>query len=269
MTLLKKLLPIALALGSTLAFADDTTTTAGSTPVVAATAPAAAAMPVPAAPAVAIVPPLTWKANAVLGYIGTSGTGTDTRAFKGNLHGEISDGEWTHQADALALSTQDQLADTNTERYLVNAKSSRNINPMNYGYVAEQWENDHQSAYNYQASMNVGYGHYFLKDDVQHLSLEVGAGERHSEPKLGHPENDAVGDLSLHYHWQINEAVRFTQHASVEDGRVGRVLRSFSELKSMLSKKLAASVSYDYKNDDSNGGSHSGITSVNLSYEFD
>lgn len=212
--------------------------------------------------------PSPWKANATLGYIATSSSTTRTQALKAALHGECTEGNWTHEADAGALSTQDHIAGTSSERYNASTKSAININPVNYGYLGTQWENDSSSAYKYQANVNGGFGHYFLKNDVQRLSLEIGAGERHSEPKTAHPRNDVIGTLSLHYRWQINEATRFTQRASMDDGNVGKVIRSYSELKTMLSKKLAASVSYDYKHDSSGTGTHSGITSINLNYDF-
>ncbi len=229
---------------------------------------AAFAEEAPAVP-VAVVPTSAWKANAALGYIATSGTDSRTQAFKGDMHGEWSTGNWTHEGEVLALSTRDALADSSTERYLVDTKSSRDVTAMDYLFVASQWEHDREAGYKYQAGMNAGYGHYLLKDAVQHLSLQLGIGERHSEPEAASPENDAIGALSLHYHYQFNAASKFTLRASIEDGRIDRVIRTLTELKSMLNNKLAMSICYDYKNDDSHGATHSGITSVNLNYQFD
>lgn len=211
----------------------------------------------------------TWKANANIGYIGTNGTSSRTQALQTAFHGECLERGWTNQIDGLLLSAKDLMARTRTERYLMQTKSSKDFTTMNYAYLSAQWENDSTSIYNFQANLNTGYGHYFIKDDHEHLSLELGAGERHSEPVNAAPVNDLIGKASLHYRRQLNDLVKFTQRASIESGRVDRVVRSFSELKTSISKKMAAAVSYDFKSDDANGGTRAGITGFSLSYQFD
>jgi len=232
-------------------------------------APAVHADDAAPAPTAVSAPVSPWKANAEIGYIDADTGGVSSTTFKGKLHGEYTDGAWTNEANADALSASSNAAGSaDTERYLADTKSRRAFDVDDYVFVQNQWTKDLQSSYKYQLSTALGYGYYFLKNPVQELSVDLGVGFRHSEPTTAAPVNDGIGTLNGHYHWQINPAIGFGETVDVQDGRENLVAHSVTELKQAVTSALAFSLSYDYRHDSGGAGETDRITSFNLIYQF-
>lgn len=230
--------------------------------------PLALAAGVAAADTVAL-PESPWKAASDIGYIRSSGSNGTKETFKGKVFGEYKFTKWSHEGKVEAISTQDDAAGaSNTERYLAGTKSKRSFNPRDYLFIQSQWEKDLQSEFKYQAFLSSGYGRNLIQTDSQKLSAEIGAGWRHSEPKIGYKKDEGIGNANVEYRWQIQANTAFVQKVAVEAGKENVVTRSLTEIKHNLSTALALGASYDYKHDNADVNTHEGVLSLNLSYVF-
>lgn len=214
-------------------------------------------------------PPPPLKGTVDVGYINTSSTGSQKDSLKVHLFGAHQSGPWANEIVADAVSAHDNTPDTEqTERYLVALKSKRSFTPADYLFVHLQWEKDRASDSIDQTFLSTGYGRHLIRGDQQFLDVDIGLGARHTEPKVGEPMNDLIGNLGFNYKYQFTSTSSFGERMSVESGRVNTVFRAVSEFRDRLNAHLVLAVSYDFRRDDSGAGTLDRVTSVSLGYQY-
>lgn len=197
-------------------------------------------------------------------------TGSSKEIFKGRLDTHYVVNAWTHEFKAEGLNeSDDNTGKRSSERYLVLAKSSWNFTASDYLFVKAQYEKDQQTDHDYQALLAAGYGRQLFKSDAVQASVDVGAGDRHSQAAVVDESTDEfVGNVAFRLAWKFREGGRLTEDASTEFGEKGTVLRTRTALLFDLTDVLGLSFAYETKHDDSLGGVDDSLTTAGLNYRF-
>lgn len=179
-------------------------------------------------------------------------------------------GVWGHEIRAEAISSNDNTSSDNTEQYYLSGKGLRRTSDSVYQFVKVSGEKDLGSAYDYQLTAVAGLGMDVIKDKQQHLSVEVGAGGRHSKERYAPRDttNELIGSVAGFYEYQVNPSVRFNQDLSYEFGQETKTLRSRTALSADLTKNLAGVASYNIKDLRSDAGdSRTSLMSLGVRYK--
>lgn len=214
-------------------------------------------------------PERKFTAEAEAAYLKSTGTSTQ-ETFKGFVYTRQLDGVWTYEFRADGLNESDSLTGIRTrERYLVLHKTSWNFTPRDYLFLKPQYEKDLQSPYAYQAMLSAGYGHLFFKTETLHWNVDIGAGSRVSKFEAsGDTEDEAVGNLSTRFEWQIAANTRFTEQASLEAGEETQILRTRSAFLMTLTNVLSLSLAYDTKQEDTVPRIDDSLLSIGLNFRL-
>lgn len=217
-----------------------------------------------------------YRLEAEAGYsVYQTKSDSSAKTKKENLNvlilGQRQVGKWGQEIRAEAISSNDDSATSNTEQYYLSGKLLHRSSPTVYQFAKVSAEKDLGSAFDYQASAIAGIGKDIIKDQKQHLSVELGAGARYSKeryaPKDTHTE--AIGSIAGFYQYQVNSAVRFNQDLSYEFGKDTRTLRSRTALSADLTNKISAVASYNIKDLKADAGdSRTSLLSLGVRYKF-
>lgn len=200
---------------------------------------------------------------------GTDGSSTDKQNLAANISYKRMLGVWGQEVKAEAVSTQDDNATDNIERYLLSGKLMHQQGEHAYQFAKLQLEKDLNSAFDYQASLTGGVGYEFLKDDIQLLTGEVGAGVRYSKDRAPPQDTrtEALGTLAVHYQRKLTDTTHFTQDLGYEYGAESSTFRSKTSLAMAISKQISGLVSYQIKDISADeGNSRDALTSIGLKY---
>ncbi|MDF3030966.1 MAG: hypothetical protein K0R03_1524 [Moraxellaceae bacterium] len=231
-----------------------------------ATQPSPASVPSPLTPEPP-KPKVTGEVQA--SYLKSTGT-SSLETLKGLLSTKYVRDVWTHELRFEVLNETDSVTGRHTrERYLAIEKTSWNFTPRDYLFVRPQFEKDQQSLYEYQAMLTTGYGHQFFKTEKLVLTLDAGAGVRHSKDKLTRErDEDTVASTALNFEWKFRPGGRLVENASVEGGEENTIARSRTALHFALTGVLGLFVSYDTKHDDSSATADDSLLTIGLSYQL-
>lgn len=209
-----------------------------------------------------------WTGRTDLGYFQQSGSDGSRKnlTFKSELNRTWDQFSWENRAEAI--SAENGSTNRNTARYLLASKQRLALSRSDYLFVQEQFEKDSTSAFRYQANLTTGYGRQFINNDVKSLEAEVGAGARHSKPKIGASETNPIVTAAMRYQHRLNESARFQQRLSVESGEDNTILRSLTELRFQLATQLSLGVGYDIRREFSDQNARLTIATVSLGYSY-
>lgn len=231
-----------------------------------------AAMPVLAGTAAEPVatPPVDsgWSGRADLGFYSQNGSGGSNArlSFKTDFNRQW--GDFALENHVSVLNTRDDTAGNGTARYLLRSKQKWSLDQDDYVYVQEQYEKDSTSEFDYQAGLTTGLGRTFIKDDLQSLIAELGAGLRHSVRDVGPDETVPIATGGLDYRYRISPSASLRERAGFESGRDSTILRSFSELNFQLREALGLGLGYDIRREYSDTREYQNVTTVNLTYTY-
>lgn len=158
-------------------------------------------------------------------------------------------GVWGQEIKAQAVSSQSNQHNDDLERYLLSGKLMHQQTPSIYQFAKLQLEKDLNTVFDYQATLSAGVGYDFIRDDLQVLTGELGAGVRHNNFK-DQAQNDTqelVGTAAVHYERKLTDTTRFVQDLGYEYGEDASILRSKSEVSVAISKQISGVVSYQIK----------------------
>jgi len=187
----------------------------------------------------------TWKGEAELGFISTSGnTETETLNAKAKV---INDREsWKHTGVIEATRASDGGVVT-AQRNFFSGKTDYKYSEKSYIFGLLHYEEDRFSGYDYQASLVVGYGHKFIKTEALTLDAEIGVGTKHSELDSGIKRDEGILYAGTELDWKISKSASFNEKLTVEAGDDETTTKSVSGLKAKINSKLASKITYTIK----------------------
>ena len=158
-------------------------------------------------------------------------------------------GVWGQEVKAQAVSSQSNQNNDDLERYLLSGKLMHQQTPSVYQFAKLQLEKDLNTAFDYQATLSAGVGYDFIRDDVQVLTGELGAGVRYNNFKdqTQQDTQELVGTAGVHYERKLTDTTRFVQDLGYEYGEDASILRSKTEVSVAISKQISGVVSYQVK----------------------
>ncbi len=217
-----------------------------------------------------------YKLDATLSYLLNSTSDNGTTDTKQSLAGSIDfqkmlNATWGEEFKATAVNSSDKNdSANNVAQYLAFGKLTHSEGTF-YEFGKLQWERDLTSAFADQTSATLGLGRELYKDQIQLLTGELGAGVRYDIDRAPPQDTktEAIGTVAAHYERQLLPTTRFTQDLGFDYGSSANTIRSHSALAVMMSDKLSAQLSFDYKKINSDiGGSTTTLTAVGLKYSY-
>jgi putative salt-induced outer membrane protein len=213
------------------------------------------------------------EGSASVGYVGTTGN-TESQTLETQLRYVMRRSDWAHNFDLQGLYAE-QDEEVNGERYYLQVKSDYEITEDDYAFVKASYTDDRFTGFSYQATVSLGYGHYFYNRDELTLEVFSGLGYRYNElPEAtedADSEKEAIVTLGENFKWAVSENVRLTQSLTSEVGEELTVSRFELGLVSTLIGDLATKIAFQVRHisevppDRENTDTQ---TSVSLVYEF-
>lgn len=215
--------------------------------------------------------------NAQLGGILNTGN-TKNKSVTGKLHVQYAKKKIQNITDVSGQYGKDN-----------NVASSQNItteNSFNYSLGAAEDSNnfinndnilktDRFSAYDYELTTTLGYGHHWMKSDKIDLSTTLGPGYRRNElTDTKVIDDEIVLNATSHLCWNASETVKVTEDAKNTFGEEYNYTSLTTAITSTLFKQVALSLSFkmEYYSsipaDTSYTDKLNTLTTLNLVYPF-
>lgn len=157
------------------------------------------------------------------------------------------------------------------ERYFVNNQTRKEINKNNFKFLEIEYISDRYGGYNYRVSETAGLGKNLIENKKIKLTIQSSAGMRQIRLITDEKSNDFVIRVGSDFEATISETLFFTEDFDISADQNATIIRSDSNLKILLSKKLyfkfgvliqrVSNVPVGRKNSDV-------ITGLKLGYEF-
>jgi putative salt-induced outer membrane protein len=217
--------------------------------------------------------PSAFTGTASATYMQSTGS-SNKEIFKARIGTEYKTGKWAHEFITEGLNESDNDSNIRTrERYLAQEKTSWSFTDRDYIFVKPQWEKDLQSGFEYQAFLAAGYGRKFIKSESVNLSMDFGAGTRHTKTDTnfglgGQTDDEAMGNAALKFEWKFLSNARFTEDASAETAKNSSVYRTRSAITADMTDVLGLSIIYETKRDTGAANTDDTLTTVALSYRL-
>lgn len=211
-----------------------------------------------------------WSGTGELGLALSKGN-TDSQTLIGKLGLAREDALWKHEAGlALLYGKQDDLE--SAYRYEAFGKSNRHLGERSYVFGSGRTERDHFTAYEYQWTVAVGYGHEVIKEEATHLNFEIGPGYRWSKLQdVRVHENSGVVRGSMDFGHQFNASTSIYDTLLIEAGADNTFARNDLGVLVKMSDALAlkAGVEVRHNTDALPGIKRTDtLTTVNVVYGF-
>lgn len=210
-----------------------------------------------------------WDGEVGFGLTLASGN-SDTKNASGTLDLSQERIDWRHAIQFSALYSEDSGTRT-AQRYRLAGKSDYKLPENKFLFISGAYEDDDFSAYDFQATMTVGYGWRVIERADQVLDLEIGPGFRYSELKAGGSDEEVVLRVAGKYSLDISPTAQFGQTLQVESGSAATISRSVTSLTTAVSGALSLRAALEMKH---NSGAPSGtdeldtLTTLSVVYKF-
>lgn len=228
----------------------------------------------------------TWKGSGELGFVSSSGN-TRSDSFNARLGMQFEDGDWKHQMHLAGFRQRNEvivLADPNdpdsgerrrqlnANRYELGASTARKLNENNSLYAALRYENDDFAAYDYQATVSVGWGHQAIRSDRTDLYFEIGPGYRRIKDAVtGETEGEFIGRGKMNYEYRLGENASLVDTLLVEGGSDNTFLQNDLGVKVSMNDRFAIKAGLQIRHNTDvpvNRKKTDRLTTVNLVYDF-
>jgi len=212
-----------------------------------------------------------FKGEGELGFTQTSGN-TDTQSLVAKLAIKYTTSSWEHEAKLDALRAEEDNV-LNAERYELNLQSNYLLSDKSYLFAKLRYEDDSFNGYDYQTSLNFGYGNKLIDTERTGLKIEAGVGVRQFKLDTVDSESDEemVGYAGLNYRQKIGSHSEFTQDIEVEGGSDNIYTQSDTGFKVNIMDNLAMKLSLSVKNNSEvppDTEKTDTLTAVTLVYSF-
>lgn len=227
-----------------------------------------------------------WKGTGELGFVSSSGN-SRSDSINAKLNFKFEDGDWKHElfaagfrqraervvlADPSDPDSTQRFMEVSANRYELGGTTARKLNERNSLYASLRYENDDFAAFDYQATMSVGWGHQAIKSDDTSLYFEVGPGyKRVKDRATGDTDGYFIGRGKMDYSHKLTESTSLVDTFLVEAGSDNTYLQNDFGVRVAMNSRLAikAGVQHRHNTDVPDGVRKTDrLTTVNLVYNF-
>lgn len=116
--------------------------------------------------------------------------------------------------------TEEKRMEVSANRFVAGASSALRIDPRNHVSATARYERDDFSAFTYQSTLSLGYGHRFIDSERTRLLTEIGPGYRRArEADSGQLQTSLIGRGLLELNHQLTDNSKLYNTLLVESGR--------------------------------------------------
>ena len=188
-----------------------------------------------------------WFGKGSLGAVVSRGNSEATTLSAAVDATELS-GDWKYQLGGSALRA-DTSGVTSADRYELHGQTDYSLTPRSYLFGALRYDDDHFSAYNYQATATGGYGYKWIDDADTKLATELGVGYRRSKLRLDGSQNgDAILRAGVNFEHSFNAATKIFDKFLLESGKDDTFITNDIGINVKMSSKLALGLDYIVRN---------------------
>lgn len=217
-----------------------------------------------------------------LGFIFTSGN-TETTSANGALNAKQELEQWSNEFTLKALYKQDKVdgvETTSADKKFGSAQANYKLeNPDHRLFGFASYEDDRFSAFDYQATLAVGWNQKVWSDETSSFEYSIGPGysfaDRFVTDAMGNvttvEENGVVVRGAFAYKYKISDTAKFTQSFSTEVGSNNTKSRAESAVSAKIAGGLSLKVAVKFDHNSDVTGERDNLdteTSVNLVYTF-
>ncbi len=188
-----------------------------------------------------------WFGKGALGAVIARGN-SDTTTISAAVDANELTGNWKHQIGASALRAS-TTGVTSADRYEFHGQSNYKLSGRSYVFGALRYDDDHFSAFSYQATFVGGYGYQWLDSATTKFNTEIGGGYRRSKIRIdGSQEGDAIARGAINFEHALNDATKITDKFLIESGKDDTFITNDIGLGVKMSDKLGLSLDYLVRN---------------------
>ncbi|TXK64833.1 DUF481 domain-containing protein [Alkalisalibacterium limincola] len=241
----------------------------------------AAALVLPAAPALAEE---GWSGTGELGLSMARGN-SRAENLNARLAFKKEDADWTHRFSFAGLRARGEVTadfdgdgipetrlQTTANRYQVAGSSALNLTERSSWISSLRYERDDFAAYDYQATIAVGYGHKFIDTDETKLATSIGPGYRRARYASTQAiENEMIVRGTLEFSHQLTETTQVTNDFLMESGSDNTFAQNDLGLAVAINASMALKVGLQARHNtqtDPGRKSTDTLTTLNLVYKF-
>lgn len=228
----------------------------------------------------------TWTGSGELGLVSSSGN-TRSDSVNGRVGLRFEDEDWKHrfhiagfrqrnEVTVLAVPDDPDSAErrlqTSANRYELAGSTARKIDRRNSVFTALRYENDDFAAYEWQATVSVGWGHQAIRTDATQLYFEVGPGYRRTKNAIdGATETDLIGRGKAEFETRLTDNTSLTDTLLVEAGSDNTFIQNDFGVKVAMNAKFAIKAGLQVRHNTDVPAERKRtdrLTTVNLVYDF-
>ncbi len=201
-----------------------------------------------------------WTGKGQAGLVSTQGN-SSAKTANVALDLSLHHADWKHTAHLGGLYAQ-SAGVTSADRWDAGWQSDYAITPRVLSFGTLRYAHDMFSGFQYQASATAGIGYKLFDEKALHLTVQLGAGYRRSQPenilrnaagyvtsrKLLAATGDAIVTAGADYSQDLTSTTTLSDKLLVESGSSDTLLTNALALTVKVSEKLALSVGYTLQN---------------------
>jgi putative salt-induced outer membrane protein len=252
----------------------------------AAIALALAASPVLAQDSSPDEPPQGWNGIGELGYVSSSGNSKSDNV-NAKLGLNFEDEEWKHSFELAWLRQRSEVTvlvdptdptsgerdlQETANRWQVGASAARKLDERNSLYTSLRYDDDAFAAYDYQATVSVGWGHQAIRTEDTKLYVEIGPGyKRIKDAVTEESSSDFIARGKLEFETALTGNTSLVDTALVEAGPDNTFVQNDLGVKVAMNERFAikAGLQVRYNSEVPEGRTSTDrLTTVNLVYDF-
>lgn len=210
-----------------------------------------------------------WDKELAIGFLQTTG---NSPSKSNNLRFLIKKNhkEYLYNLD-ISTFNQSKKKDNVAEKYKIIAKIDKEISNQKTFYILFLTEDDRFSGFDYQSSINFGYGRTLVEDNTKKLRVEFGPGYRVSAIPEQPKEREITFRIGEEYTLDLSKNADLKQSLSISSGEDNMIINFELGLSTSITDSLSLSLVYDSKYTDRvpiGRRNNDSKTSIQFNYAF-
>ena len=230
--------------------------------------------------------PEGWKGTGELGFVSSSGN-SRSDSINAKIGFKFEDEDWKHElfaagfrqrAERVVLTDPNDPAsgtrvmEVSANRYELGGTTARKLDERNALYASLRYENDDFAAFDYQATLSVGWGHQAIESEDTNLYFEVGPGYKHvKDAATGETDGYFIARGKVNFSHKLTANTRLVDTFLVEAGSDNTYMQNDFGVQVAMNARLAIKAGLQHRhNTDVPAGvkKTDRLTTVNLVYNF-